>query len=99
MAALPHADRAIRRDGAAVSDLLDIVRTNGKRVSVLDVVALLVDLPAQGLARGQVGTVIESLDGENALVEFSGDDGKAYAVVPCPHRDLLVLHYLPEAAA
>jgi hypothetical protein len=65
----------------------------------LDVVALLADLPAVGLARGQVGTVVEALNGETALVEFSGDDGRAYAVVPCLHADLLVLHYVPEAAA
>lgn len=69
------------------------------RPSVLDVVALLVDLPAAGLARGQVGTVVETLDANNVLVEFSGDDGRAYAIAHCPIADLLVLHYVPEAAA
>ena len=68
------------------------------RPSVLDVVALLADLPAAGLARGQVGTVVESLDDDTALVEFSGDDGRAFAIAPCPRADLLVLHYVPEAA-
>jgi hypothetical protein len=68
------------------------------RPSVLDVVAPLADLPAAGLARGQVGTVVELLDEKTALVEFSGDDGRAYAIVPCPREDLLVLHYVPEAA-
>jgi hypothetical protein len=68
-------------------------------VSELDVVALLADLPAQGLVRGQVGTVVELLDDRSALVEFSDDDGRAYAVVPCAYADLLVLHYEPEAAA
>jgi hypothetical protein len=72
---------------------------NKAQAGVLDVVALLADLPAVGLARGQVGTVVEALNGETALVEFSGDDGRAYAVVPCLHADLLVLHYVPEAAA
>jgi Domain of unknown function (DUF4926) len=67
--------------------------------SVLDVVALLEDLPAAGLARGQVGAVVEMLDKDTVLVEFSGDDGRAYAIVRCPIADLLVLHYLPEAAA
>jgi hypothetical protein len=66
--------------------------------SVLDVVALLADLPAQGLARGQVGTVVERLDEENSLVEFSDDEGKAYAIAPCPDSELLVLHYDPQAA-
>jgi hypothetical protein len=68
-------------------------------VSALDVVALLADLPAQGLARGQVGTVVELLDENTALIEFSDDDGRAYAVVPCTYADLLVLHYEPEATA
>jgi hypothetical protein len=69
------------------------------RLSVLDVVALLADLPAAGLARGQVGTVVEMVGKDTVLVEFSGDDGRAYAIVPCPIADLLVLHYVPEAAA
>jgi len=64
----------------------------------LETVALLTNLPAVGLARGQVGTIVESLDDKNALVEFSGDDGRAYAIVPCPRADLLVLHYVPETA-
>jgi len=70
-----------------------------ERPSVLNVVALLADLPAAGLARGQVGTVVEALDEKTALVEFSDDDGRAYAIVPCPRADLLVLHYVPEAMA
>ena len=69
-----------------------------ERPSVLDVVALLTDLPAQQLARGQVGTIVEQLDGKTLLVEFSDDQGRAYAVAPCPRADLLVLHYVPEAA-
>jgi hypothetical protein len=64
----------------------------------LDVVALLTDLPAQRLARGQVGTVVEQLDDKTSLVEFSDDQGRAYAIAPCRREDLLVLHYIPEAA-
>ena len=66
--------------------------------SLLDVVALLTDLPAQRLARGQVGTVVELLGDKTLLVEFSDDQGRTYAVAPCPREDLLVLHYVPEAA-
>ena len=66
--------------------------------SALQTVALLADLPAAGLSRGQVGTVVESIDEKTSLVEFSGDDGRAYAIIPCPRADLLVLHYVPEAA-
>ena len=67
------------------------------RPSVLDVVALLTDLPVQRLTRGQVGTIIEQLDDETLLVEFSDDQGRAYAVAPCPQAHLLVLHYVPKA--
>ena len=66
--------------------------------SELDVVALLADRPQVGLARGQVGTVVEALDENSALVEFSDDQGRAYAVVPCAYADLIVLHYVPQAA-
>jgi hypothetical protein len=69
-----------------------------EKPSVLEVVALLQDLPAQRLARGQVGTIVEQLDDKTLLVEFSDDQGRAYAVAPCPRADLLILHYVPEAA-
>jgi hypothetical protein len=96
-------DRENRRERAEVCHLLGAVMKTTKgakneRPSVLDVVALLQDLPAQRLARGQVGTIVEQLDDKTLLVEFSDDQGRAYAVAPCPRADLLVLHYVPEAA-
>lgn len=69
-----------------------------ERPSILDVVALLTGLSAQKPARGQVGTIVEELDEKTLLVEFSDDQGRAYAVAPCLRADLLVLHYVPEAA-
>ncbi len=66
--------------------------------SLLDVVALLIDLPAHRLARGQVGSIVELLDEEMVLVEFSDEHGRAYAITPCPRSELLVLHYVPQAA-
>jgi hypothetical protein len=69
-----------------------------QRLTVLSAVALLTDCPEAQLARGQVGTIIEMLDGQTALVEFSDDDGRAYAIVPCLTSELLALHYVPEAA-
>jgi hypothetical protein len=45
---------------------------------LLDVVALLSDVPARGLLRGQVGTVVELLDSAYE-VEFSDEEGKTYA--------------------
>lgn len=66
--------------------------------ALLDVVALLTDLPARQLTRGQVGTVIELIDENTVLVEFNDDDGRAYAVVPCRRSDLLRLQYEPMSA-
>jgi hypothetical protein len=73
-------------------------RAKGGEPSLLDVVALLTELPAEGLTRGQVGTIVEQLDDKTSLVEFSDDQGRAYAITPCPRAELLVLHYVPEAA-
>jgi len=88
---------------AAFRDLLGIMMndqnpTRNSCPSVLDVVALLNDLPAQALARGQVGTIVERLGEHNSLVEFSDNEGKAYAIAPCPDSELLVLHYDPQTA-
>lgn len=96
-------DRANRRKRAEVRHLLGAMMKTEKSAanegpSVLDVVALLTDLPVQRLARGQVGTIVEQLDDQTLLVEFSDDHGRAYAVAPCPQTELLVLHYVPEAA-
>jgi hypothetical protein len=66
--------------------------------TLLAVVALLADRQDGQLARGQVGTVVESLDEKTWLVEFSDEQGRAYAVVPCEHSELIVLHYVPQAA-
>lgn len=66
--------------------------------ALLDVVALLADLPARQLTRGQVGTVIELIDQHTVLVEFTDDNGRAYAVVPCLRSDLLRLQYEPMPA-
>lgn len=66
--------------------------------ALLDVVALLSDLPARQLTRGQVGTVIELIDENTVLVEFNDNNGRAYAVVPCLRSDLLRLQYEPMPA-
>lgn len=65
---------------------------------VLDVVALLADRPREGLSRGQVGTVVELLDERTAMVEFSDDQGRAFAIAPCGISELIVLRYVPVAA-
>lgn len=93
-------DRASWREPAGFRHLLGAVMnaTKDEGPSLLAVVALLTDRPAQRLARGQVGTIVEQLDDSTLLVEFSDDQGRAYAVAPCPRAELLTLHYVPEAA-
>ena len=61
---------------------------------LLDVVALLSDVPAHGLLRGQVGTIVEVLDG-GYEVEFSDDEGRTYAELALAVDALLVLQYRP----
>jgi hypothetical protein len=80
-------------------DVAMMERTTHDGPAMLDVVALLADLPVNGLVRGQVGTVIESLDAATSLVEFCDELGKAHAVAPCPRSELLALHYATDAAA
>lgn len=69
-----------------------------EKVTLLDVVALLDDVPAVGLCKGQVGTVVELLDDETVLVDFSGEDGISYAIEPIAIERLLVLQYEPVVA-
>lgn len=69
-----------------------------ERLAALEIVALLTDIPAEGLARGQVGTVGEHLGDDRVLVDFSDDDGRSYAIVPIPFSALLPLRYMPSAA-
>jgi Domain of unknown function (DUF4926) len=74
------------------------MQNNSKCPSLFDLVALLTDIPARQLTRGQVGTVIELLDADTLLVEFSDDQGSASAIASCTPNDLLVLHHALEAA-
>jgi hypothetical protein len=62
-------------------------------VQLLDVVALTVDLPAHGLARGEVGTVVEILAPGVFEIEFCDDQGRTYAQAPVRENQLMVLRY------
>jgi hypothetical protein len=64
-------------------------------IQLLDVVALTQDLPARGLVKGQVGTVVEILGKEVYEVEFSDNDGRTYAELALRTDQLIVLHYEP----
>ncbi|HXU49791.1 MAG TPA: DUF4926 domain-containing protein [Candidatus Binatia bacterium] len=66
---------------------------------LLDVVALLEDVPAKSLVRGQVGTVVEMLAPDTFEVEFSDNYGRTYAELALRSQQLLVLHHESIAAA
>ena len=51
------------------------------RIDMHSVVAMLEDLPDEGLVRGQVGTVVENWAADVYEVEFCDDTGKTYAMV------------------
>lgn len=67
--------------------------------ALLDVVALLADIPEKNLVRGQVGTVVEVYDDGAVEVEFCHDDGRLYALVTLRPSQLMRLHYRPAKVA
>ncbi len=50
-------------------------------IQLLDVVALIEDLPAENLYRGQVGIVVEILAPDAFEVEFINNQGQTYALL------------------
>lgn len=68
-------------------------------IEILSVVALLEDLPAEGLVRGQVGTVVENWAPNVCEVEFCDDNGKTYAMVALKTEQLMRLHHEPAHQA
>ena len=70
------------------------------QIELFSVIALLEDLPELGLVRGQVGTVVEDLAPGVFEVEFSENDGQAYAMAPLLEASqLLRLHHQPVPQA
>lgn len=68
-------------------------------IKLLDIVALTVDLPEYKLWHGQVGTVVEILDGGKAFeVEFRDREGRTYESVGLRPDQIMVLHYNPVEA-
>lgn len=65
-------------------------------VKLLDVVALVVDLPQYNLWRGQVGTIVETLAEGNAFeVEFSDRNGRTYESLGLRPDQFIVLRFEP----
>lgn len=71
-------------------------------IRLLDVVAVIEDVPSEGLTRGEVGTVVEvfadkpDLPG-GFLVEFSDRSGATYAMVDLRPEQLMKLRYRDAA--
>ena len=74
------------------------------KIRLHDVVALMEDVPATHfltreplqLRRGQIGTVVMLLDDSRFQVEFSDNDGRAYAMLPLRESQLMLLREHPE---
>ena len=64
-------------------------------VEMHSVVALLEDLPEEGLVRGQVGTVVEDWALGVYEVEFADDNGRTYAMVALKAEQLMRLYHKP----
>jgi Domain of unknown function (DUF4926) len=65
-----------------------------REVKLLDTVALLEDVQAEGvlLKPGEVGAVVEVLAPDVYEVEFCDDQGRAYAFASLRADQILVLH-------
>jgi hypothetical protein len=64
-------------------------------IEMHSVVALLEDLPKEGLIRGQVGTVVEEWAPGVYEIEFADDNGRTYAMVALKTEQLMRLHHEP----
>lgn len=68
------------------------------KLKILDVVALLKNMPEKNLIMGQVGTIVEVLTEKVYEVEFAGKNGEAIALAAVDSENLLLLHYELEPA-
>lgn len=66
-------------------------------MKLLDVVALLEDIPQLNLYRGQVGTIVEVYEPGVFEVEFSDNNGRAYAIETLKEKQLILLYHEPFA--
>ena len=65
--------------------------------NVLDVVALLKDIPDKKLSKGQVGTIVEQLDENVFEVEFiDNQTGETIGLETIQSKDLILLHFQLE---
>lgn len=71
-----------------------------ENIKLLDVVALMEDIPEHHLHRGQVGTIVEVFEGGKAFeVEFSDQRGRTYESIGIDSSKLMILQYEPVLVA
>ncbi len=68
-------------------------------MELLSPVALLEDVPAEGLVRGQVGTIVETHDADHFEVEFVDPQGSTYALTTLQSRQIIPLVHSAAKAA
>ena len=62
-------------------------------LTILDVVALMKDMPDEGLRRGQVGTIVDQWKDGVFEVEFSDEFGQTYAFATLHADQMLKLNF------
>ncbi len=66
---------------------------SSRKLKILDVAALLKNIPEKNLLMGQVGTIVE-YHAENVLeVEFANNNGETIVLASVKADNLLLLHY------
>ncbi|WKN42116.1 DUF4926 domain-containing protein [Tunicatimonas pelagia] len=71
-------------------------RIDKSPLKLLDVVALLKDIPEEKLVKGQVGTVVEELDEAVYEIEFANKQGETLVNLALSSEDLMLLHFETE---
>lgn len=67
-------------------------------LKLLDVVALLKDVPSEKLTKGQVGTIVEELDADFYEVEFTDIKGKTINSLALNGQNMMLLKFETEEA-
>jgi Domain of unknown function (DUF4926) len=70
-----------------------------QHLELLDAIVLDKDLPAIGLQRGTIGTIVEVINADTFLVEFSAPNGESYAIEFLKAGQLLKVHQAPVSVA
>jgi Domain of unknown function (DUF4926) len=71
------------------------IGTMYSQIRLLDIVALVEDLPEYGIYRGQVGTVTDIVAPNVFEVDFSDTSGQTYAEINLTSHQLMVLLHEP----